>query len=168
MYVFYFKFKFCYFTTNVSLSSLLFSSFFFLLSSRSPPPPSSFLSPGIVGLKDPLRDGVVEAVHRIQDSGAKVSSIINPDLSCPILSRYQYCRLFHFSPFFSVSMYLLDVLHGILPSSPHISPSLYFSSNSFSSSPYLTFFLLFTFSLLYLSLFSPLISLVGDDDHRRL
>ena len=27
---------------------------------------------GIVGLKDPLREGVVEAVHRIQDSGAKV------------------------------------------------------------------------------------------------
>ena len=27
---------------------------------------------GIVGLKDPLREGVVEAIHRMQDSGAKV------------------------------------------------------------------------------------------------
>ena len=27
---------------------------------------------GIVGLKDPLREGVVEAVHRIRNSGAKV------------------------------------------------------------------------------------------------
>ena len=27
---------------------------------------------GIVGLQDPLREGVVEAVHRIRDSGAKV------------------------------------------------------------------------------------------------
>ena len=30
---------------------------------------------GIVGLKDPLRDGVVDAVHRIQDSGARVMMI---------------------------------------------------------------------------------------------
>jgi Ca2+-transporting ATPase len=30
---------------------------------------------GVVGLMDPLREGVVEAVHRIQDSGAKVMMI---------------------------------------------------------------------------------------------
>ena len=30
---------------------------------------------GIVGLKDPLRDGVADAVHRIQDSGARVMMI---------------------------------------------------------------------------------------------
>ena len=30
---------------------------------------------GIVGLKDPLREGVVEAIHRMQDSGAKVKGV---------------------------------------------------------------------------------------------
>ena len=33
---------------------------------------ASDLTEGIVGLKDPLREGVVEAIHRMQDSGAKV------------------------------------------------------------------------------------------------
>ena len=33
---------------------------------------ASKLIEGIVGLKDPLREGVVEAIHRMQDSGAKV------------------------------------------------------------------------------------------------
>ena len=32
----------------------------------------SLINEGIVGLKDPLREGVVEAIHRMQDSGAKV------------------------------------------------------------------------------------------------
>jgi hypothetical protein len=73
---------------------------------------------------------------RAQNTGQWRKGKLNyQSLTCPvlfysILSRYQYCCLFYFSPFFSVSMYLFDVLHGILPSSPHTSPSLYFSSSS--------------------------------------
>ena len=61
-------------SSNCIVSKLIVSSLILLHRALSHPIPSPSLHVmvGIVGLKDPLREGVVEAVHRIQDSGAKV------------------------------------------------------------------------------------------------